>query len=209
MATNESSKKSSTSGDVNLVVGVTPTADQSAVTARKAGGLLDTKLPVSPTKSDVSVALQNLAKAINIGLQPDFLENELEKVYRAARVHDGMVQIMHKDYIGLGDGILAQVGRVAKSFQLTLQGPDPASPEGKKWIEEHGRSAGGGVLHLLGRKLDLVQEYEDKVPTYVAQMLDRLEAANMITGWDRDEWDITTEVIGLDVLIRPVDADGK
>ena len=32
-----------------------------------------------------------------------------------------------------------------------------------------------GILNLVGRKLDLVAEYEDRVPAYVEQMFDRLE----------------------------------
>ena len=29
--------------------------------------------------------------------------------------------------------------------------------------------------------------------------------AGMITGWSRDEWDISTRVVGLDVVIKPVE----
>lgn len=190
--------------DMNLVVGVSAPSGQESVTARKAGGLRDMKLPVSPRTTPLARALQNLTKAINLALQSDFLENELDRVYKAARVRDNKIHILHKDYIGLGDNVFAKIGKAAKSFKLTLQGPDPASPEGKAWIDEYGGGSISGMLNLLGRKLDLIQEYEDKAPTYVEQMFDRLEAAHMIVGWDRSEWNITTEVIGLDIIITPL-----
>ena len=60
-----------------------------------------------------------------------------------------------------------------------------------------------GVLNLIGRKLNLLQEFEDKVPVYVEQTLDRLEARRVITDWHRDEWEVTTTLIGLDVVIHP------
>ena len=110
---------------------------------------------------------------------------------------------MHEDYFGLGDGIMASFGRAAKSFSLTLKGPDAASPEGKKWIKQNGGGSLGGVLNLVGRKLNLLQEFEDKVPIYVQQILDRLEATKLITGWNRDEWEIETTVVGLDVMMTP------
>jgi hypothetical protein len=189
--------------DLNLVVGATAPS-KGTITARKAGGLFDMKLPVSPSAVPVEKALQNLAKAINIAFASDFLENELEAVYKAARVRKGTVEIYHGDYIGLGDGVFAQVGKLATSMQLTLRGPDPASPQGKKFFAEKGRRTLRGVVNFLGRKLDLLQEYEDMVPTYVEQLLDRLEASNLITGWDRSEWDIRTKYIGLDVIMTPV-----
>ena len=82
-----------------------------------------------------------MAKALNLALKDDFVETPLDRVYRAARVREGAVQILHRDYIGLGDGIFASLGKVARSFSLTLKGPDAASPEGKVWIEEHGHGA--------------------------------------------------------------------
>ena len=98
---------------------------------------------------------------------------------------------------------------MGKSIQLTLRGPDPSSPEGKAALAGgKGRKPVRGLANFLGRKLDLLQEYEDKVPTYVEQLLDRLEAAQMITGWHRDEWEITTRLVGLDVVIRPAAAAG-
>ncbi|MFO0945272.1 MAG: hypothetical protein U1D30_04885 [Planctomycetota bacterium] len=189
--------------EVDLTVGVPLVPGKESITARRAGGITDMKLPVSLKKVSVEVALQNLVKAINLALQPDFLETELEPVYSAAKVVGKTVKICHKDYIGLGDGVLAQVGKSAKSITLTLSGADPASPDGKRVIEKGDGGMVSGVFNLLGRKLNLLQEFEDKVPTFVEQMLDRLEAANMITGWDRSEWSITTEQIGLDVLIEP------
>jgi hypothetical protein len=195
-----------TGKNVPVVVGVSATPKQGTVTARQAGGLVDMMLPVSPAKAPVKKALENLAKAINLALQADFLESELDRAYKAARVRKGMVQILHKDYIGLGDGVFAKFGRAAKSFQLSLRGPDPASPEGQALYEKSGHDAKplGGLINLLGRKMDFLQEYEDQVPTYVEQMLDRLEAAHMITGWSRDEWEITTTTVGLDVLLKPL-----
>jgi hypothetical protein len=174
------------------------------VTAREAGGLRDMALCVSPSKVPVAKALQNLAKAMNLALTHSFLETELDIVYKAARIHKGAVELLHEEYIGLGDGILASVGKVGKSIQLTLRGPDPASPAGEKAYKERGRARPvSGLFNLLGRKLDLLQEFEDQVPNYVEQMLDRLEGANMITDWDRHEWEIGTKVVGLDVVIRP------
>ena len=87
--------------------------------------------------------------------------------------------------------------------QLTLEGPDPASPEGQQRIAEKGPATIRGILNLIGRKLDLVAEYEDRVPAYVEQMFDRLEASGIIVGWNRDDWDIWTTSIGLDIRIAP------
>ena len=53
------------------------------------------------------------------------------------------------------------------------------------------------------RKLDLVPEYEDRVPAYVEQMFDRLEASGIIVGWDRGDWNVRTTSVGLDVRIAP------
>ena len=86
-----------------------------------------------------------------------------------------------------------------------MRGPDAASPEGQAWIEQHGRGALRGIFNLLGRKMNLLQEFEDKVPVYVEQTLDRLEAARVVTDWHRNEWEISTTTIGLDVIIRPAD----
>lgn len=191
----------------DLNIAVSAQGGRGTVTARQAAGLYDMQLPVSPSKVPVAKALQNLAKAINVAFEGGFMENELESVYKAARVRKGTVEIMHSDYIGLGDGLFAKFGRFAKSVQLTFRGPDPASPEGKKLYEQKGRRKPlRGLLNLIGRKLDLIQEYEDQVPVYVEQLLDRLESTKIIQGWDRDEWKITTRVVGIDVLITPVAA---
>jgi len=56
---------------------------------------------------------------------------------------------------------------------------------------------------LIGRKLDLVAEYEDRVPAYVEQMFDRLEGSGIILGWDRNDWEIWTTRIGLDIRVAP------
>ncbi len=183
-----------------------PAGGDGDVTARMAGGLIDMNLSVSPRKNPVPVALRNLAKALNLALKQDFLETDLDTVYKAARVWKGTVQIIHKDFIGLGDGLFASVGRVAKSVQLTLRGPDAGSPEGVEWIAQHGPSAFRGLLGLIGRKLNFLQEYEDKVPMYVEMTLDRLEARRMITDWHREEWKITTTSIGLDAVLEPVES---
>jgi hypothetical protein len=34
-------------------------------------------------------------------------------------------------------------------------------------------------------------------------MFDRLEASGIIVGWDRDDWNITTSRIGLNIRITP------
>lgn len=200
--------------NMNLLVGVAATSSSGEkkggeVTARRAGEVADLGLCVSPRKTDVKKALQNMAKAVNLALQGNFLETELESVYKAARVRKGRVEILHEDYIGLGDGIMANVGRTVKSITLTLQGPDPASPEGKKWIAQNGQSMYRGVLSLLGRKLNMLQEFEDSVPFFVEQMLDRLEAVRVIVEWHREEWEIGTTNIGLDVFMTPVTEEGE
>ena len=50
----------------------------------------------------------------------------------------------------------------------------------------------------------LLQEYEDKVPFYVEQTLDRLEAKRIIRDWNRNEWKIETTIIGLDIIMTPL-----
>ncbi len=109
--------------------------------------------------------------------------------------------IVHQEYFGFGDTWFGQFGRLLRSLQLTLEGPDPASPEGQQRIDEKGPASIRGILNLIGRKLDLVAEYEDRVPAYVEQMFDRLEASGIIVGWDRDDWEIWTTTIGLDIRI--------
>ena len=191
------------SAPMHLHAGPAVSGQSGPVTARVAGGLQDLRLPISPTAVPIRTALQNLAKAINIAFDAHFLENELEAVYKVAKVVKGTVEIQHADYIGLGDGVFATLGKVGKSLQLTLRGPDPGAPAGKQSLAQRGRKPISGLLNLLGRKLNLLQEYEDQVPFYVEQMLDRLEAANMIVGWSRDDWHISTKAIGLDVVISP------
>ena len=88
-------------------------------------------------------------------------------------------------------------------MELTLEGSDPVSPEGRERIIEKGPASIRGILNLLGRKLDLVTEYEDRVPAYVEQMFDRLEASGIIVGWNRDDWEVWTTRIGLDIRIAP------
>ncbi|MBK8979909.1 MAG: hypothetical protein IPM29_28765 [Planctomycetes bacterium] len=173
------------------------------MTARIAGTLKDLRLDVSPKSAGEPLALRNMAKAINLALQGDFLETRLEPVYAVARVRKGAVEILHRDYIGLGHGLFASIGRAARSLVLTLQGPDPSSAI--RAMEEHPVTGPvRGVLDLLARKLNLVQEYEDMVPAFVEQTLDRLEAVYMVQNWHRDEWQIDTTVIGLDVVMKPV-----
>jgi hypothetical protein len=190
--------------DIPVGVAVSSTgAEGGTVTARKAGGLRDMGLQVDPEKVGVNAALQHLAKAVNIAFQTDFGENYLESVYQAAIVRRGEVHIVHREYFGFGDSWFGQFGRLLRSLQLTLEGPDPASPEGQKQIAEKGPATIRGLFNLIGRKLDLVSEYEDKVPAYVEQMFDRLEASGIIVGWDRNHWEIRTTQIGLDIRIAP------
>lgn len=193
-------------GPADLPVGVAIAAgpgDGGTVTARKAGGLRDMAMVVDPRKVGVKAALQHLAKAVNIAFQTDFGENYLESVYQAAIVRRGEVHIIHKEYFGFGEGWFSQFGRLIRSLELTFEGPDPASPEGQKRIAEKGASTIRGLLNLIGRKLDLVAEYEDRVPAYVEQMFDRLEASGIILGWDRNDWEIWTTSVGLDIRIAP------
>ncbi len=173
------------------------------VTARRAGGLRDMALEVDPDAVGVKAALQHLAKAVNIAFQSDYGENYLEAVYQAAIVRNGELQIIHKEYFGFRDTWFGQLGRLLRSMNLSLQGSDPASPEGQKRIEERRPQTIRGLFNLFGRKLDLVTEFEDRVPAYVEQMFDRLEASGIITGWDRTDWDIWTTRIGLDIRISP------
>jgi hypothetical protein len=173
------------------------------VTARKAGGLRDMGLKVDPRQVGVSAALQHLAKAVNIAFQTDYGENYLESVYQAAIVKRGEVTIVHREYFGFGDTWFGQFGRLVRSLELTLEGPDPASPEGQLAIKEKGPRTIRGILNFIGRKLDLVSEYEDRVPAYVEQMFDRLEASGIIEGWNRNDWEIWTTAIGLDIRIAP------
>ncbi|QEH33138.1 hypothetical protein OJF2_16350 [Aquisphaera giovannonii] len=172
------------------------------VTARRAGGLRDLALDVDPKKVGLEAALQHLAKAVNIAFQTDYGENYLESVYQAAIVRRGAVIIVHREYFGFGDTWFSQFGRLIRSLELTMEGPDPASPEGQAAYEAKGARSIRGLLNLLGRKLDLVSEYEDRVPAYVEQMFDRLEASGILVGWDRDNWEITTTTIGLDIRIE-------
>jgi hypothetical protein len=195
----------SASGDISLGVAVSPGAESGVVTARKAGGLRDMALDVDPERAGVPAALQHLAKAVNIAFQTDYGENYLEAVYQAALVRKGEVHIIHKEYFGFGATWFGQLGMLLRSLQLTLEGPDPVSPEGIKRIAEKGPATIRGLLNLIGRKLDLVAEFEDKVPAYVEQMFDRLEASGIIVGWDRDDWVISTTRIGLNVRISPND----
>jgi hypothetical protein len=191
-----------TSNDIGLGVAVS-TEGGGVVTARRAGGLRDMALEVDPDKIGVAGALQHLAKAVNVAFQSDFGENYLEAVYQAAIVRRGALHIIHKEYFGFRDNWFGQLGMLLRSVGLTLQGPDPASPEGQRRIAEKGPTSIRGLLNLIGRKLDLVAEFEDRVPAYVEQMFDRLEASGIITGWDRGDWEISTTKIGLNIVIQP------
>jgi hypothetical protein len=196
--------------DMPIGVAVSAQAGQAGtVTARKAGGLRDMGLVVDPRKVGVKAALQHLAKAVNIAFQTDYGENYLESVYQAAIVRRGEVNIVHREYFGFGDTWFGEFGRLIRSLELTLEGPDPASPEGQKRIAEKGPSSIRGILNLIGRKLDIVAEYEDRVPAYVEQTFDRLEASGIIVGWDRNDWDIWTTRIGLDIRVAPRDKERK
>lgn len=173
------------------------------VTARRAGGLRDMSLQIDPEKVGIPAALQNLAKAINIAFQTDYGENYLESVYQAALVRRGEVHVIHREYFGFGESWMGQFGMLMRSMQLSTEGPDPVSPEGMRRIAEKGPSTIRGLFNLIGRKLDLVAEFEDRVPGYVEQMLDRLEASGIIIGWDRGDWEIQTTRIGLNIRLAP------
>jgi hypothetical protein len=197
-------KAPTTEAAADMPVSVAIAADsqkEGTVTARKAGGLRDMGLEVDPQKVGVQAALQHLAKAVNIAFQTDYGENYLESVYQAAIVRRGEVNIVHREYFGYGDTWFGQFGRLVRSLELTLEGPDPASPEGQQEIKEKGPRSIRGILNLIGRKLDIIAEYEDRVPAYVEQMFDRLEASGIILGWNRDDWEIWTTTIGLDIRI--------
>ena len=192
------------SNDIGLGVAVsTDTAGGGTVTARKAGGLRDLGLEVEPGVVGVRAALQHMAKAVNVAFQSDYGENYLESVYQAAIVRNGEVVIIHREFFGYRDNWFGQFGRLLESLSMTFEGPDPASPEGRQRFAEKGPASIRGLFNLIGRKLDLVAEFEDRVPAYVEQMFDRLEASGIIVGWNRDDWTITTTTIGLDVRIKP------
>ncbi|MBT5021145.1 hypothetical protein OAH05_01875 [bacterium] len=198
---------SSSEEEMDFSIGLPADADKEVITARKAGGLTDLDMSISPRSNKPSIALRNLAKAMNIALKVDFIETELDRIYKVARVRKGQLHVIHKDYIGLGDGLFASVGKTIRSFRLTVKGPDAGSLEGEEWIKEHGKSSFSGIINLVGRKLDLLQEFEDKVPHYLEQTLDRLEAKRIITDWHRNEWKIETTTIGLDILLTPLIED--
>ena len=190
--------------DIGLGVAVIrETGGSGTVTARKSGGLQDLGLEVAHTLVGIRPALQHMAKAINIAFQSDYGENYLESVYQAAIVRNGDVQIIHREFFGYRDNWFGQFGRLLASMSLCFDGPDPASPEGRQRFTEKGPASIRGLFNLIGRKLDLVSEFEDRVPAYVEQMLDRLEASGIVLGWNRDDWLITTTTIGLDIRIKP------
>jgi len=191
------------SNDLGVGVAIAAEGAGGTITARRAGTLRDLALEVDPAKVGIKAALQHLAKAVNIAFQHDFGENELESVYQAAIVRNGVLRIVHREYFGFRDSWFSSFGKLVRSLQLTMEGPDPASPEGQRQIAEKGPASIRGLFNLLGRKLDLVSEYEDRVPAYVEQMFDRLEASGIIIGWDRNNWDISTTAIGLDIVIGP------
>lgn len=194
------------SGDVGIAVAASSEGGGGTVTARRAGGLRDVALEVDPKAVGVKAALQHLAKAINIAFQTDYGENYLEAVYQAAIVRKGEILVVHKEYFGFRENWFGSFGMLLRSMQLTLDGPDPVSPEGQRRIAEKGPASIRGLLNLFARKLDLVAEYEDRVPAYVEQMFDRLEASGIILGWDRDQWRIETTKIGLNIRIIPIAA---
>ena len=101
-----------------------------------------------------------------------------------------------------GPGLMNAVILIVRHAEKPEIG-EALSPEGQKRISEKGPASIRGLLNLMGRKLDLVAEYEDRVPAYVEQMFDRLEASGIIVGWDRNDWEIWTTRIGLDVRIAP------
>ena len=192
-------------GETGAKFGMAAMAGKEKITARIAGAMDDMHLPVSPASVSAKAALRNMAKAINLALKSDFIESDLDLVYKAARVHANQVEVLHHQYIGLGNGLFAKIGKLTRSFSLTLRGPDPASPGGEKWYKKHGTSPLRGVIDLIGRKLNLIREFEDMAPIYLQQMLDRLEAKRFVQGWNRDEWEISTTNIGLDLILKPVD----
>lgn len=204
----ESKSRPASSPPVGVSIATTPGVG-GTVTARKAGELRDLGLNVDPRKVGVPEALQHLAKAVNVAFQTDYGENYLEAVYQAAIVRRGEVHIVHRDYFGFGDSWFSQFGRLLRSLSLTLEGPDPVSPEGRERIIEKGPSTIRGIFNLVSRKLDLTSEYEDRVPAYVEQMFDRLEGSGIIVGWDRDKWEIWTTRIGLDIRIAPKGYDAE
>ncbi len=192
--------------EIGVAIAATPDASGGVITARRAGGLRDVGMVVDPRAVGIPSALQSLAKAVNIAFQTDYGENYLEAVYQAAIVRKSEIRIVHKEYFGFGNNWFGQFGKLLRSMQLTFDGPDPASPEGQRRIAEKGPATIRGILNLIGRKLDLVAEYEDRVPAYVEQMFDRLEASGIIDGWNRGDWDIQTTRIGLDIRIAPIEA---
>ena len=195
----------SNSGEIGIGVAVSAdSAGGGTVTARRAGGLKDLGFEVAPREVGVRVALQHLAKAVNIAFQSDYGENYLESVYQAAIVRNGEVRIIHREFFGFRETWFGQFGRLLESMSLTFHGPDPASPEGRRRFTANGPASIRGLFNLIGRKLDLVAEFEDRVPAFVEQMFDRLEASGIVKGWDRADWEITTTTVGLDVLIKPI-----
>jgi len=91
----------------------------------------------------VQCALQHLAKAINIAFQTDYGENYLESVYQAAIVRRARCTSFIASNFGFGDNWFGQFGRLIRSLQLTLEGPDRLHPRGKRASprKAHQRSA--------------------------------------------------------------------
>ena len=73
-------------------------------------------LDVDPDRVGLKVALQHLAKAVNIAFQTDYGENYLESVYQAAIVRGGEVRIVHREYFGYRETWFGQFGRLIRSM---------------------------------------------------------------------------------------------
>ena len=141
---------------------------------------------------------------MNIAFQTDYGENYLESVYQAAIVRNGEIHIVHREYFGFRRHLVRPVRHAPPLAAADARRPRPGLARGAEADRREGRRPrSAGLLNLLGRKLDLVAEYEDRVPAYVEQMFDRLEASGIIVGWDRDDWDIWTTKIGLNIRIAP------
>ena len=165
-------------------------------------------MEVDPDAVGVKAALQHLAKAVNIAFQTDYGENYLEAVYQAAIVPERRDSHHPQGIFRLPGDLVRRAGHAPPLDAAHPRRPRPRLARRPEADHRERPSTIRGLFNLFGRKLDLVAEFEDRVPAYVEQMFDRLEASGIIVGWDRDDWEIWTTTIGLNIRISPKAKDG-
>jgi len=136
-------------GETGAKFGMAAMAGKEKITARIAGAMDDMHLPVSPASVTAKAALRNMAKAINLALKSDFIESDLDLVYKAARVHANQVEVLHHQYIGLGNGLFAKIGKTDSIFLINTSGTGPSVARRRKMVQKtwHQSSAGSHRSH--------------------------------------------------------------